>query len=121
MDDSCLARSLSAWAIAICHNFFYRDVPVCRKVKHRTIRTVFLVFWRNMTALPPGIEEAAFIFHVSRGNWPAAFSAPILQYFATIDNLSVDQNYDIQVSVGPRWFEGMSTALRPIVMNFVNT
>ncbi len=57
----------------------------------------FVIFWRNMTALPPGIEEAAFIFHVSRGNWSAAFSAPILQYFATIDNLSVDHNYVIKL------------------------
>ncbi len=69
-----------------------------------------LVFWRNITALPPGIEEAAFIFHVSRGNWSASFSAPILQYFATIDNVSVGQAYEIELSVGPRWFEAMSSA-----------
>ncbi len=72
-----------------------------------------------MTALPPGIEEAAFIFHVSRGNWSAAFSAPILQYFATIDNLSVGQAYEIQLAVGPRWFEGMSSVLRLIGMKLL--
>ncbi len=81
----------------------------------------FIVFWRNMTALPPGIEEAAFIFHVSRGNWSASFSAPILQHFATIDNLSVGHAYEIQLAVGPRWFGDMSSALRPIGMKTVRT
>ncbi len=63
------------------------------KLRITSFAQSILVFWRNITALPPGLEEAAFIFHVSRGNWSAPFSAPILQYFATIDNLSVGQAY----------------------------
>ncbi len=72
-----------------------------------------LVYRNNSTALPTEIEEAAFILKASRGNWTSAVTAPILQYYASIDNLSVGRGYKIQFFVGPNWSMDTSATLRP--------
>ncbi len=80
-----------------------------------------LICWKNRTTLPPGIIEASMIFRVSRNNWTSYFTAPILQYYANIDNLDSGQYYKIQFSVGPTGSGAISSTLRPFAVSLVNT
>ncbi len=80
-----------------------------------------LFCWKNLTALPPGIIEAAIILRVSRGNWTFFVTAPILQYYANIDNLDSGQYYKIQLSVGPIGSGAISSTLRPFAVSLIRT